>query len=415
MQEHYFKELEKILKEISEAPAVEEFKQDDSFMQSHREEIEKLQQENSSLLSKLRESEHKIQEYESKMHGVDEQLELRLNHIKFLENETSRALRNEKRLRNEILDLKGNVRVYCRIRPHNLPPTASLRYSDREISLENKTTGFDRVFSSEATQYEIFSEMELFVENVIDGYKLCIFAYGQTGSGKTHTMEGNGDGLIYNSLYKLKEALERIETTYTLKYVEIYNENIIDLFTKEKVTLQHDGSGIKLKNVTEHNSANIEEIIEHMKVASKSRRIAETKCNTVSSRSHALFILTVNMKFENETRTGSLCLIDLAGSERVSSSKVENERLKETQCINKSLSALGNVFTSIKRKESHVPYRDSKLTHAMQEYLTGDSRTVMIVNLNPGSVDESICTLRFAGKVSECDLGRAEKNVERKK
>ncbi len=201
-------------------------------------------------------------------------------------------------------------------------------------------------------------------------------------------------------------------TKFILKYVEIYNETIIDLFTRKNVTLGHDNNGIVLKNIFQVESNDIEVILKKMKEASKKRSVGETQSNRTSSRSHAIFILDVELESEKEKRKGSLCLIDLAGSERLNESKAENERLKETQNINKSLSALGNVFTAIKRKDGFVPFRDSKLTHLMQEYLTGQSRTIMIVNINPSSGNESICTLRFAAKVSECTLGSVERKFK---
>jgi len=97
-----------------------------------------------------------------------------------------------------------------------------------------------------------------------------------------------------------------------------------------------------------------------------------------------------------------LSLVDLAGSERLNNSRVEGDRLKETQAINKSLSALADVISAMKEKK-HVPYRNSKLTYMLQNQLGSESsKVLMIVNLNPISPQESLCSLRFAAKVNSC-------------
>ncbi|KAL6122799.1 hypothetical protein NUSPORA_00057 [Nucleospora cyclopteri] len=389
MQEYYLEELEKVLKDLSEIPTTINNKQ---ILMDQNEEREML-----------------INQLQNKNVELYKILQNAQTQVKKLEKDNLTLSMAEKKLRNENLDLKGAVRVYCRIKPsENMNRIA---YNDREIEFDNKKFVVDRVFSQNAHNQEVFDEMELFVENVLDGYKICIFAYGQTGSGKTYTMQGKNDGLIFKSLEKLQKITIGQNVSYNLQYVEIYNECIIDLFTGKPLYIQHDKEGVKIKDASAIETKNINQVIEGMKNASAKRKVGETQCNVQSSRSHAIFILKVTAQTEKEVREGVLCLIDLAGSERLSQSKAENERLRETQNINKSLSALGNVFTSIRRKEKHVPFRDSKLTHIMQEYLTGNSRTAMIVNLNPDSINESVCSLRFATKVSECLLGKAERNA----
>ncbi|EKU21370.1 dna topoisomerase, partial [Nannochloropsis gaditana CCMP526] len=111
--------------------------------------------------------------------------------------------------------------------------------------------------------------------------------------------------------------------------------------------------------------------------------------------------------------SGKLNLCDLAGSERLSRSNATGERLKETQAINKSLSALTDVFVAIANKQAHVPYRNSKLTYLLQQCLSGDGKTLMMINLSPTeqSYFESLCTLRFASQVNKCELGQARRNL----
>jgi kinesin family protein C1 len=150
---------------------------------------------------------------------------------------------------------------------------------------------------------------------------------------------------------------------------------------------------------------NIHEIRGLLDLARNNRKVAETSCNEHSSRSHCIFTLTMRAENkENKVRIGTLNLIDLAGSERVGLSKVEGERLKETMAINKSLSQLSTVITSIAKKHEHIPYRNSKLTHILQNSLSGDSKTLMMVMISPlvDDFNQTVCSLRFAETVTEC-------------
>jgi kinesin family protein C1 len=141
--------------------------------------------------------------------------------------------------------------------------------------------------------------------------------------------------------------------------------------------------------------------------------------NEVSSRSHSIF--TLHLTGENErsglTLEGQLNLCDLAGSERLSRSHATGAQLKETQAINKSLSSLTDVFAAIGQKNSHIPFRNSKLTYLLQNCLSGDGKTLMMVNLSPtvASRQESICSLRFAQNVNKCELGKPTKNMSKRK
>ena len=103
--------------------------------------------------------------------------------------------------------------------------------------------------------------------------------------------------------------------------------------------------------------------------------------------------------------------MDLAGSERLGKSHATGERLKETQAINKSLSALTDVFVALSKRSPHVPYRNSKLTFLLQPCLSGDGKALVIANLSPvaDSAHESLCTLRFASMVGTCELGKVRR------
>lgn len=363
---------------------------------------------------------------ESPMHGLDglmrektmllEQLMDREVQLERLVKENSELKSRVKALRTDVIDMKGAIRVMCRIKPSG--QINNIGYDDRSIAIAGKQFTVDRVFGQDSSQDSIFREVAPLVESILDGYKICVFAYGQTGSGKTYTMQGPDQdrGLVYralDSIDRLSQELrqEGFTIEYKTRYLEIYNEEIRDLIEDAPVRIVHEGSTVRLTNSKEVKSSSIQDIQGLVAGATEKRAVGETGCNARSSRSHAVLILTVSVRSETEQRTGALALVDLAGSERLSESKAENERLRETQNINRSLSALGNVFGALRRRDAHIPFRDSKLTHLMQEYLTGESRTAMIVNINPENEGESICSLRLASRVSECELGRAERSA----
>lgn len=358
-----------------------------------------------------------------------------------------------RKLHNTILELKGNIRVFCRVRPL-LPedecagepsvvlyPT-STELVGRGIDLiqspgQKHSFTFDKVFSHDARQEEVFVEISQLVQSALDGYKVCIFAYGQTGSGKTYTMLGNPDFLEHKGL--IPRSLEQIfKTSQTLSsqgwsfrmqasMLEIYNETIRDLLVTSKFgsadgprsdngtpvkqyTIKHDQNGNSfVSDLTIVDVTSWSEVSSLLHKAAQSRSVGKTAMNEQSSRSHCVFtlrILGANESTEQQVH-GVLNLIDLAGSERLSRSGSTGDRLKETQSINKSLACLGDVILAIANREQHVPYRNSKLTYLLQPCLGGDSKTLMFVNISPDakSLNESLCSLRFAAKVNACEIG----------
>ncbi|KAL5841876.1 hypothetical protein ACOSQ3_012479 [Xanthoceras sorbifolium] len=357
-----------------------------------------------------------------------------------------------KKLHNTILELKGNIRVFCRVRPllpddgagQEAPvisyPT-SVESLGRSIDLlqsgQKYPFTFDKVFSHDASQQDVFVEISQLVQSALDGYKVCIFAYGQTGSGKTYTMMGRPEapeqkGLIPRSLeqiFQTSQALSAQGWKYKMQasMLEIYNETIRDLLSVnqssgsdsirtengvpgKQYTIKHDANGnTYVSDLTIVDVCSIKEISLLLRQAAQSRSVGKTQMNEQSSRSHFVFTLRisgVNEGTEQQVQ-GVLNLIDLAGSERLSKSGATGERLKETQAINKSLSSLSDVIFALAKKEDHVPFRNSKLTYLLQPCLGGDSKTLMVVNIapNPSSVGESLCSLRFAARVNACEIG----------
>ncbi|XP_078446979.1 kinesin-like protein KIN-14S [Wolffia australiana] len=347
-----------------------------------------------------------------------------------------------KRLYNEIIEMKGNIRVFCRCRPissEELAKGSSMVVEfdpaqDAElqiISSENlkKQFKFDHVFSPQATQENIFAEVKPVVKSALDGFNVCIFAYGQTGTGKTFTMEGtpNNRGVNYRTLEELfkvsEERSSMMRYEFLVSMLEVYNERIRDLLTDnsnlhpKKLEVKQAAEGTQeVPGLVEAQASTIDGIWELLKTGARNRSVGSTAANELSSRSHSLVRLTVKAEnLTNGTRTRShLWLVDLAGSERVGKIEVEGERLKESQFINKSLSALGDVIAALASKNPHIPYRNSKLTHLLQSSLGGDCKTLMIVQISPSSADvgETLCSLNFATRVRGIEQGPARKQVD---
>lgn len=384
-------------------------------------------------------------------------------------------LRQEETLRrklfNQVQELKGNIRVMCRVRPTHdseINP-AQIAYPDddtdsKEVAItgpsKQSATGkditasyaysFDRVFGPVSQNGEVFEEISQLVQSALDGYNVCIFCYGQTGSGKTYTMSSE-DGMIPRATAQIWDEAQRLQDKgwrYTMEgsFVEVYNETYNDLLgrpedlDRKKVEVRHDPAKKQthLENTVSvmlDGPGRVEEMLE---TASKNRTVAATKANMRSSRSHSVFILKLvgTNEITGERSEGTLNLVDLAGSERLEHSKVEGARLKETQNINKSLSCLGDVINALgsAKEGAHIPYRNSKvccinwlghylqrcrltllqLTYLLQYSLGGNSKTLMFVMVSPlqAHLQETITSLKFATKVHNTHIGTAKKQTK---
>ncbi|CAB3980922.1 kinesin KIFC3, partial [Paramuricea clavata] len=332
---------------------------------------------------------------------------------KELERRYIKEMKLRKRLHNELVDLKGNIRV-----------------DDSVLNVTNKGTvkhfEMEKVFQPTSTQDEVYSEVQELVVSCLDGYNICIFAYGQTGSGKTFTMEGPADnpGINQRALRHLFQSIEERSRDWvysvTVNVLEIYNEAIRDLLSSEqtqKLEMKLGADGLNhVRGLTDFEVDNIDHVNELFAFGKKNRATAVTSMNEHSSRSHAILRVTVSgtHNASGTTITGKLNLVDLAGSERVNKSGSEGLRMKEAQNINKSLSSLGDVIHALKNKHGHVPYRNSKLTFLLQDSLGGDSKTLMVVQVSPAlkNVGETLCSLNFAQRVRMVELGQASKKIE---
>lgn len=322
------------------------------------------------------------------------------------------------------------------------PPTLSPQ--DAKTSrkqLEGKSFAFDKSFWSHdksdahyAQQHDVYASFgEEFLDHNFDGYHTCIFAYGQTGSGKSYTMTGTPDqpGLIPRTCRGLFERIEGEQNgsiTYNVhvSYFEIYNEHVKDLLTPKtnpptylKIR-ESKSDGVYVQNLVDEPVKSYEDVERLMKIGDTNRTTASTKMNDTSSRSHAVFTLTLK-QIQHDIATDStierlarMRLVDLAGSERAGRTEATGQRLREGGNINQSLTTLGRVIAALadpkrqramrapglqnqaKRRAEVVPYRDSVLTWLLKDSLGGNSKTAMVACISPGDYDETLSTLRYA-------------------
>lgn len=365
-------------------------------------------------------------------------MEARLTEANRVADEARRKLIKEETERrvlfNKYQELKGNIRVMCRVRPvldESEGSEAGLQFPDDKTSAKIGVLGpeeksslgnitrkeypfeFDRVFTPAVQNEEIFGEISQLVQSALDGYNVCIFCYGQTGSGKTYTMS-SADGMIPRAthmIYETVRALEEKSWSYTMEgsFIEVYNEELHDLLAPsgqgKKLEIRHDEARrsttvTNCRTVTLDSAATVEAMLDE---AQNNRAVAATRSNERSSRSHSVFVLKLvgENAATGERCEGTLNLVDLAGSERVKASGAEGDRMREAQSINKSLSCLGDVIDALGRGSAHVPYRNSRLTHLLQYSLGGNSKTLMFVMVSPleGHLKETLTSLRFAAKV----------------
>ncbi|KAM9506506.1 kinesin-like protein KIF3B [Salvelinus alpinus] len=282
-----------------------------------------------------------------------------------------------------------------------------------------KVFTFDSVYDWNSKQVDLYDEtFRPLVDSVLLGFNGTIFAYGQTGTGKTYTMEGVRNdperrGVIPNSFEHVFTHISRSQNQQYLvraSYLEIYQEEIRDLLSKDQSRRlelkERPDTGVYVKDLSSFVTKSVREIEHVMNVGNQNRSVGSTNMNEHSSRSHAIFVITIEcselgVDGENHIRVGKLNLVDLAGSERQTKTGAQGERLKEATKINLSLSALGNVISAlVDGRSTHIPYRDSKLTRLLQDSLGGNARTVMVANIGPASynVEETLTTLRYSNR-----------------
>ncbi|XP_029925560.1 kinesin family member 4 [Myripristis murdjan] len=287
-----------------------------------------------------------------------------------------------------------------------------------------KAFTYDYVFDPTAEQEEVFNiAVSPLLSGLFKGYHATVLAYGQTGSGKTFSMGGTYTSAQENDpsvgviprvigmIFQEKEMRTDCEFSLAVSYLEIYNEDILDLLCTSKdkpaISIREDPKdGIKIVGLTEREVFSAHEMVGCLELGNSARTVGSTAMNAASSRSHAIFTITLEQRRgtdKTDSVVSKLHLVDLAGSERQKKTKAEGDRLKEGISINRGLLALGNVISALgdeSKKGSFVPYRDSKLTRLLQDSLGGNSHTLMIACISPAdsNIEETINTLRYADR-----------------
>ncbi|KNA10715.1 hypothetical protein SOVF_141490 [Spinacia oleracea] len=350
---------------------------------------------------------------------------------------------------------KECVRVAVNVRPLITPELLlgctdciSVSPGEPQVQIGSHSFTFDYVFGNGGTPCSrIFDEsVAPLVDALCKGYNGTVLAYGQTGSGKTYTMgtnyngEDNATGIIpqvMQTIYSRVESMKgSTEFLIRVSFIEIFKEEVFDLLEASPPAISKGDTakpcgparvpiqiretvngGITLAGVTEAEVRSKEEMASYLKRGSIARATGSTNMNSQSSRSHAIFTISMEQKKTAKCAEGSngystddilsakLHLVDLAGSERAKRTGADGMRLKEGIHINKGLLSLGNVISALgdekKRKEGgHVPYRDSKLTRLLQDSLGGNSKTVMIACVSPAdtNAEETLNTLKYANR-----------------
>ncbi|XP_006606487.1 kinesin-like protein KIN-14U isoform X1 [Glycine max] len=383
--------------------------------------------------------EHQKNELEHLISNLEGEIEeLRLKQKK-LDKKRREAL-------SKILDIKGSIRVFCRIRPNLVtekrkisePVSAGPEKIQVKFGGTRKDFEFDKVFNQEASQESVFVDVEPILRSAMDGHNVCVFAYGQTGTGKTFTMDGTNKepGIIPRALEELfrQASLDNSSSfTFTMSMLEVYMGNLRDLLsprpsgrpheqymTKCNLNIQTDPKGlIEIEGLSEVQISDYAKAKWWYNKGKRFRSTSWTNVNEASSRSHCLTRISIfrhGDALEVKSEVSKLWMIDLGGSERLLKTGAKGLTLDEGRAINLSLSALADVVAALKRKRCHVPYRNSKLTQILKDSLGYGSKVLMLVHISPSEEDvcETVCSLNFAKRARAIESNK-EMPVEVKK
>ncbi|XP_039282809.1 chromosome-associated kinesin KIF4 [Nilaparvata lugens] len=354
------------------------------------------------------------------------------------------------------MSANDTVQVAIRIRPlveseKEKGSRVCLESHHKESQIVIKSSGvgftFNYVFGPESRQEDIYTNaVEGLIDQLFKGYNVTILAYGQTGSGKTFTMgtnyvpfSGAEKGIIpqaVEDIFKKIDSDQEWSYLVTASFIELYQEQLYDLLSgkcreQSVVDIREDTRGICIPNLTETRVCSTDDTFVCLQQGSLCRATGATAMNSQSSRSHAIFTVTLNFSKKSnidEAMTAKFHLVDLAGSERPKKTKATGQTFKEGVNINKGLLALGNVISALGGGSNYISYRDSKLTRLLQDSLGGNSQTLMIACVSPADYnqEETLSTLRYADRARKiknrpivnqdpvaAEMARLKKEVER--
>ncbi|KAK7386730.1 hypothetical protein VNO78_27065 [Psophocarpus tetragonolobus] len=340
----------------------------------------------------------------------------------------------KRRLFNDLVTSKGNIRVFCRTRPLfedegpsvvEFPDDYTVRVNTGDESLANgkKDFEFDRVYGPHVGQAELFNDVQPLVQSALDGYNVSIFAYGQTHSGKTHTMEGSSyDRGLYARCFEELFDLSNLDTTSTSQYkfcvtvCELYNEQTRDLLLETgkstpKLCLGSPEYVVELVQEKVDNPLDFSAVL---------KTALQTRENDLSKNNVSHLIVTIHIFYKNlitgENSYSKLYLVDLAGSEGLITEDDSGDRVTDLLHVMKSLSALGDVLSSLTSKKDFIPYENSVLTKLLADSLGGSSKTLMIVNVCPNvsNLSETLSSLNFSARARNSILSLGNRDTIKK-
>jgi len=441
-EERYSSEMESLKHEYKQQIA-DIIKAKDILISTTTQENQGLKEENNKL---IREFKMNNQEF-SKLKLQYKELDQEVHELKKIKAHLEARIRTEisqrKKLHNIVEDMKGKVRVFCRVRPmiksevdRGCRSVATL-IDDFNLNLETKNGPkvfpYDSCFGPSASQEQIFEDTKRLIQSAVDGYNTCVFAYGQTGSGKTYTMYGSKErpGITPRAIEEIYHILGQMESFCDIKVschmVELHLDTLKDLLqgqeNRKPLEIKEDSKGmIYIQNVTIKQAPTKEDLSKIIKQGMMNRTTSGTAMNDFSSRSHLIVNIVIEIhNLHTDQRTiGKLSLVDLAGSERASKAQTNTRQLNEAKAINKSLSALGDVISALSSqvlgdKDRFVPYRNNKLTMLMKDCLGGTAKTLMFVNVSPAddNFEETQTSLNYATRV-KLIVNETVKNIETK-
>lgn len=363
--------------------------------------------------------EHEKSELENPISNLEGEIkELRLKQ-RYLDKKRREAL-------DKKLDIKGCIRVFCRIQPllsTNRKIHRPIVVDSEKISVgsmgNKREFGFDKVFTQETTQDDVFSEVKPILRSAMDGHNACVLAYGQTGTGKTYTMDGTNDspGIVPRALEELfrQSSLDNsVSFSFSISMLEVYLGNIKDLLApkplrrtmgpiaKCNLNIQTDPKGlVEIEGLLEAKISNFTKASWWYSKGRRARSMSSTNVNVASSRSHCLTRINIFRRGDGlgeKVEVSKLWMVDLGGSERLLKTGATGQTLDEGRAINLSLSALGDVIAALRRRRGHVPYRNCKLTQILKDSLGYGSKVIMLVHVSQYEEDvaETTCSLTFA-------------------
>ncbi|KAF9101416.1 hypothetical protein BGX29_005631 [Mortierella sp. GBA35] len=399
-----------------------------------------FESDNRALKLKIERTGDAVAKREASIEELEQQLRDSQTKVRGLEQEVKDAVTNRRKLYNAIMDLKGHIRVFCRVRP-NAPSEGTvipIEYpglEGREVVLapakgSKSPFTFDKVLPATSTQDDMFVEVSQMLPLVLSGGSACVFAYGTTGSGKSYTLEGplgaaeESVGLIPRSTLHIYEAT-RVQESNGWKYnleiqhLEIHNETIYDLQWPEGASTSqtheiHNGPGDKVtvSGITKVELTSAVMIGSLLRIAQRRRTAIRTSLKENYRNGHCVFsirVTGVNTGTGSKTE-GILHFVDLVASDAQSDAQKKESDSKDKskpQDVDQSLKGLGDVFLALSNKEPKVPYRRAKLTHLLQNaFVGGNTKMLFIVHISPLGVhlEQTLRSLRYAAKVNSCLL-----------